>query len=258
MAADQLSREQRLTIAFVDLADTLVDDFDIIDYLNRLAGHCADLLAVAAAGVLVTNNRGQLQLIAASTEQSRMLELLQLQQDEGPCVDTFTSGRAVSCPDLMAPAAVGRWPNFAPPAHEVGFRAAHGLPMRLRQDVIGTLNVFTHHPGELSPADQRLGQALADHATVGLLGHRATHQPDVLTQQLNIAVQSRIIIEQAKGVLAERRRLTVNRAAAEIRAFARRHRRKLSDVALGIIQDSEDTRELTTERSPLSPRKPGT
>ncbi|MFC4906963.1 GAF and ANTAR domain-containing protein [Actinomadura gamaensis] len=242
MATEQITREQRLTRAFVDLADTLVDDFEIIDYLTRLTVHAMDLLTVAAAGVLLTNRRGRLQLVAASTERVRMLELLQLQQDQGPCLDTFTTGRPVSGPDLTA--AGKRWPAFAPAARQAGYSAAHGLPLRLRDDVLGTLNLFTHHTGDLPPGERRLGQALADHATIGLLGHHAAHQDGTLTRELHIAVHSRILIEQAKGVLAERRGLSVDDAAGEMRAYAGRHHRKLSDIALALIHDSPDVRAL--------------
>src|SRR3954467_6996464 len=139
--------EQRLAEVFVEMADTLVDDFDLMDFLHLLVDRCVDLLKVSAAGLLLTNQRGALQLVAASTEQTRLLELFQLQTDQGPCVDCFRTGQPVAVADLAA--AADRWPQFVAVARDSGFAGVHALPMRLRADIIGALNLFSVQPGEL-------------------------------------------------------------------------------------------------------------
>src|SRR5437667_5168126 len=169
--------ERQLAEAFVELADTLVDDFDLMDFLHRVTVRCADVLGVAAAGLLLTDQRGVLRVVAASTEQTLLLELLQMQTNEGPCPDCFHTGQPVAVADLSA---VGdRWPRFVPQARLIGFASAHALPMRLRAEVIGALNLFHSRPGALSPETIRLGQALADVANIALPQARATtpHDP---------------------------------------------------------------------------------
>jgi GAF domain-containing protein len=146
--------DRQLAEAFVELADTLVDDFDVMDFLHRVTVRCAEVLGVSAAGVLLTDQRGALRVAAASTEQTRLLELLQLQTDEGPCPECFHTGRPVAVADLSA--ASGRWPRFAAEARQIGFASVHALPMRLRTDVIGTLNLFGTRPGALDPDTVRL------------------------------------------------------------------------------------------------------
>jgi GAF domain-containing protein len=228
--------EFELADAFVELADTLVDDFDVIDFLHVLAERCVQLLGVAAAGLLLADAQGTLQVVAASSERTRLLELFQLQTDQGPCVDCFHTGQPVSVADL-SPA--GRWPHFTVAAAEVGFAAVHAVPMRLRTEVIGALNLFDTHPGAMDDGKLRIGQALADVATIGLLQQRAIHRRDVLTEQLQTALNSRILIEQAKGVLAERLHLDVDEAFTLLRTSARSHSRRLSDLAQAVVDGSE-------------------
>src|SRR5678815_3718767 len=193
--------EVQLADVVVELADTLVDDFDVIDFLHVLTERCVQVLGISAAGLLLTDQRGTLQVVAASSERTRLLELFQLQADQGPCLDCFHTGQPVSVPDLPS---AGRWPRFTAAAAEVGFAAVHAMPMRLRSDVIGALNLFDTTPGALDEAKLRIGQALADVATIGLLQNRAIRARDAVTEQLQTALNSRILIEQAKGVLAER------------------------------------------------------
>jgi GAF domain-containing protein len=228
--------EIQLADVFVEMADTLVDDFDVLDFLHVLTERCVHLLGVSAAGLLLTDGQDGLQVVAASSERTRLLELFQLQTDEGPCVDCFRTGRPVSVPDLPA---AGRWPQFTAAAAEVGFAAVHALPMRLRTEVIGALNLFDVNPGPLDDRKRRIGQALADVATIGLLQQRAIHRRDVLTEQLQTALNSRILIEQAKGVLAERLRLDVADAFTLLRNGARSRNRRLSDLAQAIVDGSE-------------------
>jgi transcriptional regulator with GAF, ATPase, and Fis domain len=177
--------EIQLADVFVEMADTLVDDFDVIDFLHGLTERCVQLLGVSAAGILLTDQRDTLQVVAGSSERTRLLELLQLQTDQGPCMDCFRAGKPVSVADLPS---AGRWPRFTAAAAEVGFAAVHGVPMRLRTEVIGALNLFDTNPGALDAGKLRIGQALADLATIGLLQH-AIRRRDVLTEQLQTALR---------------------------------------------------------------------
>jgi GAF domain-containing protein len=227
--------EIQLADVFVEMADTLVDDFDVIDFLQVLTERCVQLLDVSAAGLLVTDGRDTLQLVAASSERTRLLELFQLQTDQGPCVDCFGTGQPVSVADLPS---AGRWPRFTAAAAEVGFAAVHALPMRLRDEVIGALNFFDTDPGALDEGKLRIGQALADVATIGLLQHRAIRRRDIITEQLQTALNSRILIEQAKGVLAERLHLDMANAFTMLRNGARSNNRLLSELAQDIVDGS--------------------
>ena len=229
--------EQLLAEAFVEVADTLVDDFDLLEFLHRVTVRCADVLSVSAAGLLLSDQRGALRMIAASSEQTRLLELLEIQTDEGPCPDCFHSGKPVAVPDLST--AGDRWPVFAAQAREIGFASVHAVPMRLRGDVIGALNLFDTRPGNLSPGTLQLGQALAAVATIALMQARAIRHRDTLAEQLQTALNSRIIIEQAKGVIAERGHLDMAQSFALLRSTARTHNRRLSDLARAIVDRSE-------------------
>jgi GAF domain-containing protein len=229
--------EGQLTDVFVEMADTLVADFDLIDFLHLLTERCVQLLDVSATGLMLTDQRGALRVTAASTEQTRLLELFQLQVDEGPCLDCFHTGQPVTVPDLSAAAA--RWPQFAPAALDTGFAAVLALPMRLRDEVIGALNLFDTRPATVTPDKQRLGQALADIATIGILQERAIRTRDILTQQLETALHSRIVIEQAKGVIAEREGLDTGQAFECLRAESRAHNRRLVDLAQVIVEGAE-------------------
>jgi transcriptional regulator with GAF, ATPase, and Fis domain len=229
--------ERQVAEAFVELADTLVDDFDLMDFLHRVTVRSAEVLGVSAAGLLLTDQRGALRVVAASTEQTRLLELLQVQTDEGPCPECFHTGRAVAVPDLSAAGA--RWPRFVAEARRSGFGCAHALPMRLRSDIIGALNLFHTQTGALPSRTLHLGQALADVATIALLQSRAIDHRDTLAEQLQTALNSRIIVEQAKGVIAERRQLDVDSSFTLLRNAARRSNRRLSDLARAIVDGTE-------------------
>jgi transcriptional regulator with GAF, ATPase, and Fis domain len=236
----------QLTDVFVEMADTLVDDFDVIDFLHVLAERCVELLGVAAAGLLLADQRDQLRVVAASSERTRLLELFQLQTDQGPSIDCFRVGRPVSVPDLPT---AGRWPRFTAAAAEIGFGAVYALPMRLRAEVIGALSLFEVRAGALDERKLRVGQALADVSTIGLLQQRAIRRREVLAEQLQTALHSRITIEQAKGVLAERLQLDIGEAFAVLRDHARRHNRRLSDVAQAVVDGTEQIPSGTTGRA---------
>lgn len=230
------AREPALVDAFVSLSDTLVVDYDAVDLLHRLAESCSQLLAVDSAGILLSDGRGQLQVMAYSTEGVRLLEQLQLEAREGPGIDCFRTGHVVSAPDLIETA--DRWPQFAPRAVQAGFRAVHALPMRLRTETIGGLSLFTARLGPLAAEDLRVGQALADVVTIGILQERAHRCSQLLAEQLQTALVNRIIVEQAKGMLAERSGLDFPDVFALLRAHARSRRLRLSEVARGVVEGS--------------------
>ncbi len=242
------AREPALLEAFVALADTLVDDYDVIDLLHHLVETCTELLAVDTAGIMLADGRAALQVMAYSNEAVRRLELLQLQTNEGPCLDCVHTGRPVSTPDLTQ--TLDRWPRFAPRAAAEGFRAAHALPMRLRTQIIGGLNLFNTHPCPLAPEDLRVGQALADIATIGIMHERALRRSEILAEQLQTALNNRVIIEQALGVLAERTGLGIPDVLTRLRAHARNNRLRLSELARGIVEGS-----MTLDSLPLHTRK---
>jgi transcriptional regulator with GAF, ATPase, and Fis domain len=225
--------DRQLAEVFVELADTLVDDFDVVDFLHQVTVRCAEVLGVSAAGVLLSDQRGALRVVAASTEQTRVLELLQLQTDQGPCPESFHTGRAVAVTDLAV--TDGRWPRFAAEARRIGFASVYALPMRLRTEIIGTLNLFGAEPGALDEDTIRLGQALADVATIGILQARAIRHGDTLAEQLQSALNSRIVIEQAKGVIAERQQLDMDQSFALLRGAARSSNRRLSELARAVV-----------------------
>ncbi|WIV57843.1 GAF and ANTAR domain-containing protein [Amycolatopsis nalaikhensis] len=247
------SREQLLASTFVSLADTLVADFDVIDFLHTLATRSVQLLNVDAAGIMLADPHGGLHVMASSAEEARLLELYELQNNEGPCLDCFRSGRPVARDDL--PAMRTSWPTFTEQLHRLGFRSAQALPMRLREETIGALNLFRIQPGRLSEADLGIGQAMADVATVGLIQERAIAASELLATQLQTALSSRVQLEQAKGVLAQRAGLRMDDAFQVMRAYARSHNRRLSDVAAQIIDGSLDDDQVRTSPHP-SPSAP--
>jgi transcriptional regulator with GAF, ATPase, and Fis domain len=241
---------QLLSDTFVELTDTMVADFDLIDFLHVLTDRSAQLLDVSAAGLLLADPRGELRVVAASSEAARLLELFQLQSDQGPCLECFRSGRAVTSGDLAAEAA--RWPRFAPAARDAGFAAVQALPMRLRDQVIGALNLFRATPGTFDPADIRVGQAMADVATISLLQERSMRRSDTLNEQLQTALNSRVVIEQAKGKLAERLGLDMSQAFGLLRDHARARNLRLSDLAQAFVDGSEP---LTSPAATAQPRR---
>jgi GAF domain-containing protein len=232
------TREQLLAETFVVLADTLVDDYDVVDLLDQLVAACVDLLGVTAAGLLLDDQKGHLAVVASSSEETRLLEIFQLQNNEGPCLDCVRTGTAVTCGDLAAERE--RWPLFVPAALTAGFRSVAALPLRLREHVIGGLNLFDERLAPVPAEDRRLAQALADVATIGILQRRSVHRSTMVAEQLQHALNSRIVIEQAKGVLAERNSMGMDAAFSALRRHARNHNLKLTDVALTVVRGELD------------------
>jgi transcriptional regulator with GAF, ATPase, and Fis domain len=221
-----------LSDTFVDLADTMVADFDVIDFLQLLTDRSVILLSASAAGVMLADPRGELRVAASSNEAAGLLELFQLQNDQGPCLDCFRTGQPVTA-DIADQRQL--WPRFAEAAAEHGFRRVEALPMRLRDQVIGALNLFRAASGSFDPADLRIGQALADVATIGLLHERNVRRSEAVAEQLQAALNSRVVIEQAKGKLAERLGIEMDHAFAMLREYARNSNQLLTDVARNFV-----------------------
>jgi hypothetical protein len=234
-----MDRYERLANAFVGLADTLVADYDVIELAQQLIDSTLSLLPITAAGILLGDSSGALHVFASSSEQSRLLELLQVEADVGPCLEAYRTGQTVIVEDLAADAA--RWPAFAERAAEYGFRAMVALPLRLRSERVGALNLFLDQRGSMTSADVSVGQALADVATIGILHQRILTRSEVVNQQLQTALNTRLIIEQAKGVLAERGSVDMDRAFKLLRAHARRTNRRLADLARDVVDGAATT-----------------
>ncbi len=218
-----------LARTLVELADSLVADFDVVELLTLLTDRCVDVFDVAAAGLMLVSPDAELRVIASSSEAMRVLELFEVQADEGPCVDCFRSGKPIVNHRLDV--GDGRWPGFGPMAVEAGFRSVHALPLRLRGQTIGALNMFRVDEGPMRESDVMAAQALADVATIAILQHRAVQDAQVLNEQLAQALNTRIVIEQAKGVIAEGAALDMEEAFARLRRHARNHNLRLTDVA---------------------------
>ena len=225
--------QRQLTEAFAELADTLVAGFDVIDFLHRLTLRAADLTGAGAAGLVLTDQRDRLRLVAASSERPPLLDLFEGQNEEGPILDCYVSGRPVH--DARLDTGDGRWPRFAPAARDAGFTAADALPMRLRGRTIGALNLFRGGPAGFGPGNAVVAQALADLATVGILSERALAERETLAEQLQGTLNGRILVEQAKGVLAERHGWAMDEAFAELRRAAYERETPLRELAAAIV-----------------------
>lgn len=229
-------RDQRIAEAFVTVADTLVDDYDSIDLLQTLVEVCVELLEVDAGGLVLADEAGDLQLVASTSEQSHFVEVIQLGAGAGPCVDCYTSGRPVTVADMVAEGSP--WPVFQAAALQQGFHAVFATPVRLRGHVLGAMNLFSTAVGAPSPEDAVLAQALADVATIGILQERGIRETHILNGQLQGALESRVLIEQAKGVLAASGSLDMDEAFSALRSYARANNMSLRDVARGVASRS--------------------
>ena len=216
----------------VELADTLVDDFDVVELLHLLIDRCVEILDIAAAGLMLAPAGGELRVMASSIEAMRVLELFEIQSEEGPCMDCFRTGVPVAEADLTHG---DRWPRFSPRALSAGFRSVDAVPLRLRASVIGALNLFRSEPGGMGETDLSAAQALADVATIAILQHRVVEEARILNEQLDHALNSRILIEQAKGVWAERAHSDMDQAFSALRGYARSNNLALVAVARGLI-----------------------
>ncbi len=245
------SRSEWLARTFVELADTLVADFDLIEFLSMLADRCVELLGAAEVGLVLAGPRG-LQVMASSSERMKLTELLEVQYEEGPCFECFRMGLPVLNQHLVS--ADGRWPRFAPKARQSGFQMVHAVPLRLRNEVIGAMNVFDTSLHEMTPTESNLLRAFADAATIGILQERTVKQHSDLSIQLQGALNSRIAVEQAKGIVAERLNVDMDAAFGLIRNYARNHGTLLSAVADALVRGSLGAAELA---SPSKDRSAG-
>jgi transcriptional regulator with GAF, ATPase, and Fis domain len=228
------TRETQLVDAFTALADTLVLGYDVVDLLHTLVEKCRDILDISAAGILLADNAGELEVVASTSEASNLVEMMQVDAKQGPCMECFSTGKAVSLPDIT----VGddRWPRFAAEARAQGFGGVFAVPLRLRDDIIGTLNLLREHAGDLAERDLRAAQALADIATIGILHERSLSDSTTVRLQLQHALDSRVVIEQAKGFISHQSVVTPEEAFRIIRNYSRDHSQRLSDVARAIVE----------------------
>ncbi len=238
---------EELAEIFVETADTLVDEFDVIEFLQLITVRAARMSRATAAGIVLADPHGHLQFVAASEESIGLLEVLALHSEEGPCQDCFRSGAPVVNTDLAETGS--RWPAFAAAATDSGYRSVHVLPMRHRANVVGALSLFSRDTQRLDAADVRIIQALADVATIGILQERAISAGTLLAEQLQNALTSRISIEQAKGMLSRIHHVSVDNAFDLMRTYARHRRLRLSEVALAVVTDPMSHPELTGVQS---------
>ena len=243
-----IPREALLARTMVELAETLVDDFDVVEILTMLTARCVEVLGIDAAGIMLASLQGDLRVVASSSEEMRLLELFEVQSQEGPCFDSFRTGKPVVNQNLALSSQ--RWPRFSVEALTAGFHSVHALPMRLRGSIIGALNLFNVSVGEISVPDIAAAQAFADLATIAILQQRATFEAQQVNQQLTLALTSRIVIEQAKGMIAERRGLNMEQSFLTLRNHARRHNLRLVDVANDVILGTLPTAKLDQLHNP--------
>jgi hypothetical protein len=246
-------RETRVLDAVVSLVDTLLVDFDVVDLLTELTERCAQLLDIESAGILLADPLERLRLLAATSEQTRDLELFQLQADQGPCVDCYATGQPVSVADLAA--ATEKWPRFVPAALDAGFASVHAVPMRAAGIVLGALGLFGTRTGELNEADLLVGQTLAHIASVAILQESAP-TPSAVMPQLRSALTRRVLVEQAKGFLRESLDISVEQAFQLLRTYARTHGDHLTEVARRLMTDRQSRPELLAAIAELAAAPP--
>jgi GAF domain-containing protein len=244
--------ETFLAQTVVAAADTMVTDFDVVDFLSMLATRCVELFDAGDAGFMLVDSSGHLQVVASSSHVMHILELFEIQHAEGPCPDAYRTGSGVEVNDLLR--AADRWPTFTPEALKTGFRSVFAFPMRLRKQTIGALNLIRTTTGPLPSGELAAAQALADIATIGILHHRASKESRLLTEQLQYALDSRIVIEQAKGAAAQQLDIEMDQAFEALRQYSRRHNRRLIDVATDIVNH---TLKATDLAQTLSAPRPG-
>jgi GAF domain-containing protein len=239
-----MTREGSVIRSLVEIADTLVDDFDVVDMLTRLTDRCVTVLEVSAAGVMLASPAGDLRLVASSSEAMRILELFELQTQEGPCLEAFHTGNRIGHEDLRA--GTGRWPRFSRAALEAGFQSVFALPLRLRERIVGALNLFSFEQNPMDEEDVIVVQAFADLAAISVVQHRAATETQLVNEQLAQALTSRILIEQAKGVIFERAGVEMAEAFQRLRKYARNNNLHLTAVAQAAIDGSLDPRAWQT------------
>ncbi|MHA7278014.1 ANTAR domain-containing protein [Arthrobacter sp. Hz1] len=227
------TRSSRVSAAFVKLADTLVGDYDVLELLHTLVEQSVELLDAKAAGLMLAGPDGVLQVLASTSEESHLVEVLQQESGAGPCVECYTTGVPVTIRDIAG--TKDRWPEFRDAATSQGFQSVHAFPMRLHGRTIGAMNLFRADTGELTDEDVAIGQALADVATISLLQKRTARESDVVNEQLQEALNSRILIEQAKGMIAHIQNISTNEAFQRLRSYSRANSRNLHETAEAVL-----------------------
>lgn len=244
------STQTLISTTFVEIVDTLVGDFDVIEVLTLLTSRCVELLAAGAAGVLLADSDGHLRVVGASTEEIQLLELFQVQNDEGPCLDCFYTGQVVLHSDLDI---VSPWPLFTPECTNAGFSSVCAVPLRLKARILGCLNMFMSGPGGLTNHDVALAQALADVASIAIIQDQATRDAAIREAHLQHALDSRIVIEQAKGMIAERRNVDMDEAFSSLRTYAGNNNRGLTEVSEALVAGTITVEAITPARRPPPP-----
>ncbi|MFE6254416.1 ANTAR domain-containing protein [Agromyces sp. NPDC057865] len=227
-------RHDRILEVFAGLADTLVDDYDVVELLQTLVETCRTLLDVSAAGLLLADEFGDLELVVSTNEESRLVETIQLSAEAGPCIDSYRTALVISVPDIES--APTSWGPFNRAALDAGFRSAYAIPLRLRDTTIGSVNLLRTETGELNAHDLRAAQALADVATIGILHERTMRATETTREQLQFALNTRVVIEQAKGVLAHTHDVSMDQAFEMMRHYARNNQLPLTSVAEQLVQ----------------------
>ena len=235
-----MTREADVVQSLVEMADTLVNDYDVVNLLTGLTDRCVSLLGVSAAGVMLASPAGSLGLVASSSEAMRLLELFELQAEEGPCLDAFRTGQPVGHVNLVVRS--DRWPSFSAAARRAGFLSASALPLRLREVTLGALNLLSVSGAPMPKADLIVARAFADLAALSIVQHRTSLEAQRLNEQLSAALTSRVVIEQAKGVISERASTDLAEAFSRLRAYARNNNLRLTDVAQAAVDGSLDPR----------------
>jgi len=230
----ELTREAQLLKTFAKLADTLVVGYDVVDLLQLLVDTCHDLLDASAAGILLMDRAGELDLVVSTSESSRIVEMMQLGAEAGPCIESFRTGRVISLTDIRH--SPPEWSRFRDSTLEQGFASVYAIPLRLRETTIGTLNLLRTATGELQVQDRVAAQAFADVATIGILHERSLRESLIVREQLQGALNSRIIIEQAKGVVAYTRGISTDDAFTLIRNYAKSHQASIADVSRQLVE----------------------
>lgn len=250
------SREGRLAEVLIGLADTLVSDFDVTDLFLRLVESCAELADTDHVGLVLADQTGTLQVMATTSEEALVIELLQLEKQDGPCFDAYRSGSPVFVPDVSAPEAQERWPDFVRVSSQAGINSVTALPMRLRQHNLGALNMFRTRKGLLNDDELATARALAGIASISILEDRAAHDARLVINQLQQALDSRVVIEQARGIIAQQSNLGMEEAFAKLRRYARDRNLRLRNVAERVVSRQLDPSEIWSgEIAPEAPKE---
>ncbi len=252
----QMEREREVPVAqaLVEMASTFVSDFDVVELSTSLASSCVELTGISAAAVMVATEEGELRVLGSSSEETRVLELFELQAEEGPGLDAFRSAEPVD--PVVLHAGGGPWPRFSAAALSQGYQSVSAFPLRFREMTIGALSLFSAGRAALSEHDAVVAGALADCAAIGIVAHRSVDEQQRTIDQLSNALRSRIVIEQAKGIIAERAGVDLPEAFDRLRGYARDHGLRLTDVAHAAVEGTLGPEAWASPRARRQRREP--